>query len=117
MIVEKLWENLFANPSQWWDHRLENVKFKGFLSKDFSIICGKGNVRYRNFKHKETQEALWLDGKFKPSWVDAELAGLPPALFKCSRHVQVYKHWKKDGVSTSRLSNVGVSRMSLLVIV
>jgi pentatricopeptide repeat protein len=35
-------------------------------------------VRYPDFKHKETQEALWLDGKFKPSWVDAELAGLPP---------------------------------------
>jgi hypothetical protein len=41
MIVEKLWENLFANPLQWWDHRLDKVKFKGFLSKDFSIICGK----------------------------------------------------------------------------
>jgi hypothetical protein len=41
MIVEKLWENLFANPLQWWDHRLEKVKFKGFLSTDFSIICGK----------------------------------------------------------------------------
>ncbi len=35
-------------------------------------------MRYPDFKHKETQEALWLDGKFKPSWVDVELAGLPP---------------------------------------
>jgi hypothetical protein len=41
MIVEKLWENFFANPSQWWDHRLEKVKFKGFLSKDFLMIYGK----------------------------------------------------------------------------
>lgn len=41
MIVEKLWENLLANPSQWWDHRLEKVKIKGFLSKDFSMIYGK----------------------------------------------------------------------------
>ena len=25
MIVEKLWENLFANPLQWWDHRSKKV--------------------------------------------------------------------------------------------
>jgi len=40
---EKLWREFFLDPSQWWDHRSE-----------------KTNERYPDFKHKKTQESLWL---------------------------------------------------------
>jgi pentatricopeptide repeat protein len=36
------------------------------------------NVRYPDFKHKKTQEPLWLNGNFNPPWVEAELAALAP---------------------------------------
>jgi hypothetical protein len=41
---EKLWQEFFSDPSQWWDNRF-----------------GKGNAKYPDFKHKTTQAALWLD--------------------------------------------------------
>ncbi|CAK9234452.1 unnamed protein product [Sphagnum troendelagicum] len=59
--VEKLWREFFSDPSQWWDHRSE-----------------KANPRYPDFKHKKTREALWLSDKFKPSWVEAEIATMVP---------------------------------------
>ncbi|KAH8931876.1 hypothetical protein BDL97_19G044000 [Sphagnum fallax] len=60
-VIEKLWQEFFLDPSQWWDHRSE-----------------KGNARYPDFKHKKTQEALWLNNKLNPPWVEAELAAMPP---------------------------------------
>ncbi len=36
------------------------------------------NVRHPDFKHKTTKSALWLDSKYKPLWVDAELAAMAP---------------------------------------
>ncbi|CAM6033764.1 unnamed protein product [Sphagnum compactum] len=59
--VEKLWREFFSDPSQWWDHRSE-----------------KANPRYPDFKHKKTREGLWLSDKFKPSWVEAEIATMVP---------------------------------------
>ncbi|CAM6051292.1 unnamed protein product [Sphagnum compactum] len=59
--VEKLWQKLFSDPSQWWDHRSEKV-----------------NARYPDFKHKKTQEALWLNSNLNPPWVEAELASMAP---------------------------------------
>ncbi|CAM6065707.1 unnamed protein product [Sphagnum tenellum] len=59
-VIEKLWQEFFLDPSQWWDHRSE-----------------KGNARYPDFKHKKTQEALWLNNKLNPPWVEAELAAMP----------------------------------------
>jgi hypothetical protein len=35
-------------------------------------------VRHPDFKHKTTKSALWLDSKYKTSWVDAELAAMAP---------------------------------------
>jgi len=36
------------------------------------------NSRYPDFKHKTTQQALWLDGILTPPWVEAKLAVMAP---------------------------------------
>jgi hypothetical protein len=36
----------------------------------------EGNLTDPDFKHKKTQQTLWLDDKLKPPWVDVELASL-----------------------------------------
>ncbi|ONK74398.1 uncharacterized protein A4U43_C03F5810 [Asparagus officinalis] len=55
--TEKLWQAFFANPVDWWDNRQN-----------------KRNPRYPDFKHKDTGEALWIEGKFNPPWVRSQLA-------------------------------------------
>ncbi|CAK9196087.1 unnamed protein product [Sphagnum troendelagicum] len=60
-IVEKLWQEFFSDPSQWWDHRSEKL-----------------SARYPDFKHKKRQDALWLSSNLNPSWVEAELAAMAP---------------------------------------
>ncbi|KAJ7533360.1 hypothetical protein O6H91_13G045300 [Diphasiastrum complanatum] len=67
IMLEKLWRKFFSNPSQWWDHRFD-----------------KANVRYPDFKHKESQESLWIDGRLTPKWVEAELAALSPGTLQRS---------------------------------
>ncbi|KAL4182237.1 hypothetical protein AMTRI_Chr12g274960 [Amborella trichopoda] len=54
-FVADLWKDLFSNPDKWWDERM--VKAMHLVSS-----------RYPDFKHKETGEALWLDG-LKPEWL------------------------------------------------
>jgi len=61
LIVEKLWWEFFSDPSQWWDNRVEKM-----------------SARYPDFKHKLTQEAIWLDSKLNPAWVKAELSAMVP---------------------------------------
>lgn len=55
------WKNggklFFANPLEWWDNR-----------KD------KRNPKYPDFKHKDTGEALWVEGRYNPPWVKSQLA-------------------------------------------
>ncbi|KAJ7552177.1 hypothetical protein O6H91_06G045400 [Diphasiastrum complanatum] len=58
---DQLWKKFFSDPSQWLDHRFD-----------------KTNVRYPDFKHKKSQEGLWLDKKSTPYWVEAQLAALAP---------------------------------------
>lgn len=53
---DELWKDLLEHPEKWWDNRLKKLK-----------------ERAPDFKHKETGEALWLDGS--PTWV---LSKLPP---------------------------------------
>jgi len=65
---EKLWREFFSDPSQWWDGRPEKV-----------------NARYPDFKHKKTQEALWLDDQRNPPWVEAEMAALVPGTVQLDR--------------------------------
>lgn len=32
------------------------------------------NPKYPDFKHKDTGEALWVEGKYNPPWVKSQLA-------------------------------------------
>lgn len=57
--IEELWQAFFANPTDWWDNR-----------------DNKRNPKYPDFKHKDTGEALWIEGKFNPTWVKSQLAVL-----------------------------------------
>jgi pentatricopeptide repeat protein len=36
------------------------------------------NARYPDFKHKKTQDALWLGDRRNPPWVAAEVAAMAP---------------------------------------
>ncbi|GLT42394.1 hypothetical protein SLA2020_163960 [Shorea laevis] len=55
--TQELWQAFFANPAEWWDNRKS-----------------KRNPKYPDFKHKDTGEALWIEGKNNPSWVKSQLA-------------------------------------------
>lgn len=55
--IEELWQAFFANPVDWWDNRKN-----------------KKNPKYPDFKHKDTGEALWIEGKYNPQWVKSQLA-------------------------------------------
>ncbi len=59
--TEKVWREFFSDPSQWWDCR-----------------PGKVNARYPDFKHKKTQDALWLGDRRNPPWVAAGVAAMAP---------------------------------------
>ncbi|GLU03604.1 hypothetical protein SLE2022_207940 [Rubroshorea leprosula] len=54
--TEELWQAFFANPVEWWDNRKS-----------------KRNPKYPDFKHKDTGEALWIEGRNNPSWVKSQL--------------------------------------------
>ncbi|MCO5570699.1 hypothetical protein L7F22_024426 [Adiantum nelumboides] len=56
---EKLWQDLFSNPDEWWDNRADK---KGPSSPDF--------------RKKSSKEPLWLNSILKPIWVDDRLANL-----------------------------------------
>lgn len=55
--VEESWQAFFANPVDWWDNRKN-----------------KKNPKYPDFKHKDTGEALWVEGRYNPPWVKSQLA-------------------------------------------
>ncbi|KAK1428366.1 hypothetical protein QVD17_17199 [Tagetes erecta] len=57
--VEELWQAFFANPVDWWDNRKN-----------------KRSPNYPDFKHKDTGEALWVEGRLNPSWVKSQLSVL-----------------------------------------
>ncbi|XP_078150049.1 protein OSB1, mitochondrial-like [Carex rostrata] len=54
--VEKRWQAFFANPLDWWDNRRN-----------------KKNPNAPDFKHKDTNEALWINSKYIPDWVNSQL--------------------------------------------
>ncbi|KAK4281225.1 hypothetical protein QN277_012747 [Acacia crassicarpa] len=54
--TEELWQVFFANPVEWWDNRRN-----------------KRNPKYPDFKHKDTGEALWVEGRSNPPWVKSQL--------------------------------------------
>ncbi|KAJ7551518.1 hypothetical protein O6H91_06G018500 [Diphasiastrum complanatum] len=57
--VERLWQQFFSDPSQWWDKRFDKRK-----------------PRFPDFKHKTANKALWIDNRFNPPWVHAKLADM-----------------------------------------
>ncbi|XP_057784364.1 protein OSB2, chloroplastic-like [Salvia miltiorrhiza] len=57
--TEELWQAFFANPMEWWDNRKN-----------------KRSPNYPDFKHKDTGEALWVEGRYNPPWVKSQLAVL-----------------------------------------
>ena len=48
-VDEQVWYEYFANPSQWWDNRLN-----------------KRNPKAPDFKHRVSGKALWVDGWYTP---------------------------------------------------
>ncbi|CAM6019022.1 unnamed protein product [Sphagnum balticum] len=68
--MEKAWNEYFSDPTQWWDNRGK-----------------KQNPRYPDFKHKTTNEALWIDSYKTPKWVPGQLEKLEAARrqFEASR--------------------------------
>lgn len=57
--VEEKWEDLFTDPSRWWDNRDD-----------------KAGPNFPDFRQKDTKEALWIDSKSTPYWVNSKLAAL-----------------------------------------
>ncbi|CAN0898277.1 Protein OSB1, mitochondrial [Linum grandiflorum] len=66
--IEEQWQAFFASPSEWWDNRKN-----------------KRNSKYPDFKHKTTGEALWVEGRYNPSWVKSQLAVLDERLGTMAR--------------------------------
>ncbi len=59
--IETLWQHFFSDPSRWLDCRSE-----------------KATARYPDFKHKTTQDSLWIWDRRTPPWVDAKPAAVAP---------------------------------------
>ncbi|KAJ7532964.1 hypothetical protein O6H91_13G027100 [Diphasiastrum complanatum] len=55
--MEQLWQEFFSDPSRWWDNRLI-----------------KEGRNYPDFKHKITNEGLWVENWLNPPWVEAKMA-------------------------------------------
>ncbi|CAN0886603.1 Protein OSB1, mitochondrial [Linum grandiflorum] len=55
--IEEQWQAFFASPTEWWDNRKT-----------------KRTPKYPDFKHKDTGESLWVEGRYNPSWVKSQLA-------------------------------------------
>ena len=53
---EDQWNELFNDPSTYWDNRLN-----------------KRNPRAPDFKHKATGNGLWINSRDTPAWVPAEV--------------------------------------------
>ena len=58
------WQCLFDRPDQWLDCRA--AKAKGLVSSKFP-----------DFKRAEGEDALWLDSKSAPGWVQEKLKTMP----------------------------------------
>ncbi|KAH9542352.1 hypothetical protein CY35_13G000700 [Sphagnum magellanicum] len=107
--IEKLWRQFFSDPSQWWDCRPEKV-----------------NSNYPDFKHKHTQDALWLVNRQNPTWVRAQLAAMAPGTVqlnifswnkrleryvKAGQHektIELYQEMQQKGMSPDNFTFVPV---------
>lgn len=41
---------------------------------NFFLLFLQKNPKYPDFKHKDTGEALWVEGRYNPGWVKSQLA-------------------------------------------
>ncbi|KAJ7542616.1 hypothetical protein O6H91_09G003200 [Diphasiastrum complanatum] len=67
MTAEQLWREFFSDTSRWWDQRFEKKK-----------------DGHPDFKHKTTQEALWIESGTTPDWVKERLGTLKPRVIERS---------------------------------
>jgi len=58
--AEEKWSDFFNEPDQYWDNRALKAS-------------GERSPRYPDFKHKTTQEALWVDSWDSPKWIQETL--------------------------------------------
>ncbi|KAF9682956.1 hypothetical protein SADUNF_Sadunf05G0162100 [Salix dunnii] len=91
--MEERWQAFFSNPSEWWDNRKDKVLEKNFPRALVSCIVNpclvyaifhnhlckwikrpERNPKYPDFKHKDTGEALWIEGRYNPPWVKSQIA-------------------------------------------
>ncbi|CAK9211630.1 unnamed protein product [Sphagnum troendelagicum] len=80
---EKLWEEFFSDPLQWWDHRSDKV-----------------NVNYPDFKHKTTRQALWLDDPQRPPWLERYIkAGKP------EKTMELFQKMQQEGVTPDSMDD------------
>ncbi|KAH9542357.1 hypothetical protein CY35_13G001100 [Sphagnum magellanicum] len=107
--IEKLWRQFFSDPSQWWDCRPEKV-----------------NSNHPDFKHKHTQDGLWLVDRKNPTWVRAQLAAMAPGTVqlhmfswnrrlaryvKAGQHektIELYQEMQQKGMSPDNFTFVPV---------
>jgi pentatricopeptide repeat protein len=66
--IETFWQQFLSDPSRWWDCRSE-----------------KATAQYPDFKHKTTQDSLWIGDRRTPPWVDAKLAAMAPGTVQLDR--------------------------------
>eukprot|EP00468_Gymnochlora_sp_CCMP2014_P013797 CAMPEP_0167755634 /NCGR_PEP_ID=MMETSP0110_2-20121227/8937_1 /TAXON_ID=629695 /ORGANISM="Gymnochlora sp., Strain CCMP2014" /LENGTH=264 /DNA_ID=CAMNT_0007641651 /DNA_START=212 /DNA_END=1006 /DNA_ORIENTATION=- len=64
--AEEKWNDFFKEPDQYWDNRALKQS-------------GERSPRYPDFKHKTTQESLWIDSWDSPKWVQAILSQMDDA--------------------------------------
>ncbi|KAJ7536773.1 hypothetical protein O6H91_12G081600 [Diphasiastrum complanatum] len=57
--IEQLWQEFYSDPSKWWDNRYI-----------------KRTPKYPDFKHKNTNEGLWVEDSLNPSWVKEKMAAM-----------------------------------------
>ncbi|KAF8392289.1 hypothetical protein HHK36_022631 [Tetracentron sinense] len=78
--TEELWQAFFANPVDWWDNRNNKID-------DSRMLCNlQRNPKYPDFKHKDTGEALWVEGKYNPPWVKSQLTILDSRMESLHAH-------------------------------
>lgn len=53
---------------------IKNVMLYPLNFKSILLCDLQKNPKYPDFKHKDTGEALWVEGRYNPSWVKSQLA-------------------------------------------
>jgi pentatricopeptide repeat protein len=84
------------------------------------------NARHPDFKHKRTQESLWVEDQWNPPWVEAEIAAMAPGtvqlnifswnkrLARCvkagqyEKTIELFQQLQQEGVSPDKFTFVPV---------